>query len=134
MIYSLRISLLQLEKALCEMHEEHAQIKHMSESKLAAADALVLGIKGKSLEINERLHAAEAKLDEVNWKSSELELRLGEVEARESVLQKEHLSLSTEYALCLSSLFYDSDLEHLIFKASFICSYCSQAGSTQSNF
>lgn len=83
------------------MHEEHDQIKHMSESKLAAADALALGIKGRYLEINEKLHAAEAKLNEVNWKSSELAIKLGEVEARESVLQKEHLSLSTEYALCL---------------------------------
>lgn len=100
---------MQLEKVLCKSHEEHAQIKRTSESKLAAADALCLGSRGKSLEINKKLHAAQAKLDDVNRNSSELEMRLGEVEARESVLQKEHVSLSTEYALCLQFLFYDSD-------------------------
>uniref|UniRef100_A0A2N9H3H7 Uncharacterized protein n=1 Tax=Fagus sylvatica TaxID=28930 RepID=A0A2N9H3H7_FAGSY len=80
---------MQLEKALREIQEERDQIKFTSETKLANADALVVGIGDKSLEVEEKLHAAEAKLAEVNRKSSELE-------ARESILQRECLSLTTE--------------------------------------
>jgi hypothetical protein len=87
------VSSMQLEKALREIQEERDQIKFTSETKLANADALVVGIGDKSLEVEEKLHAAEAKLAEVNRKSSELE-------ARESILQRECLSLTTEYALC----------------------------------
>ncbi|KAJ7943225.1 Protein CROWDED NUCLEI 1 [Quillaja saponaria] len=85
-----------LEKALREIREEHVQVHCASQTKLDEASVLVVGIQEKSSVVEERLHAAEAKLAEVNRKSAELEMKLWEVEARESVIQKERLSLITD--------------------------------------
>lgn len=96
--------LLQLEKALREMHEEHAQIRREAEAKMADASSLVVGIEEKSLDTDAKLCAAYAKLGEVNRKSSELDMRLQEVVARESVLRREQFSLSAEYAFTTMTL------------------------------
>lgn len=98
------LSQMQLEKALRAVGEERDQIKLTSDTKVANAHTLLIGTKEKSLEVEEKLYVAEAKLAEVNRKASELEMRLQNVEARESFLQRERLSLTTEYALCSTSL------------------------------
>lgn len=72
-------------------------MKFTSEAKLAEADALVMGMKEKALEVDRERAIAEEKLSVINRKSSELERKLKEVETREKVHQREHLSLVTEY-------------------------------------
>lgn len=86
----------ELEKALREANEEQAQLRLASDSKLAEANKLVIGIEEESLEIEKKLQAAEDKLANVSRKSTELNIRLEEVEARESLLEKEHHTLSAE--------------------------------------
>ncbi|XP_024019412.1 protein CROWDED NUCLEI 1 [Morus notabilis] len=88
--------IVELEKALRETNEEQVQLKLASDSKLAEANKLIIGIGEKSAEIENKLQAAEAKLVYVCIKSTELNIRLEEVEARESVLQKEHHTLIAE--------------------------------------
>lgn len=98
------VTYMQLEKALREMRGENAEVKYTSDKKLAEAHALEASLEEKYLEIEGKLHSADAKLAEASRKSSEVDRKLDDVEARERKLQKEYLSLNTEYALFSLSL------------------------------
>lgn len=79
------------------LRQEYSEVKSTSEAKLAEANDLVMGIKEKALEVDRERVIAEEKLSVVSRKSSELERKLKDVETREKVLQRERLSLATEY-------------------------------------
>lgn len=115
----LHLYLLQLEKALHDLQEEHVLIKKVSDSKLADAKALAAGNEEKSLEVEEKMRVAESKLAEVNMKSSELDMKLNQLEARENLLQRERLSFNTEYSilhftLLLSFVYIKDDMWLLV--------------------
>nr|VDC87986.1 unnamed protein product [Brassica rapa] len=86
----------ELERDLKYLQQEHTEVKSTSEAKLAEANALVMGIKEKALEVDKERAVAEEKLSVISRKSSELERKLKDVETREKVLQRERLSLATE--------------------------------------
>ncbi|KAF5479289.1 hypothetical protein F2P56_000123 [Juglans regia] len=87
---------LDLEKALREMRSENAAIKFTADSKLAEATALVTSIEEKSLEVEVKLRAGDAKLAEVSRKSAEIERKSQDLEAQEAALQRDRLSFISE--------------------------------------
>ncbi|XP_074336724.1 nuclear matrix constituent protein 1-like [Apium graveolens] len=86
----------ELEKALRDSCAEHAQVKQSSEAKMVKANALLSGFKEKSMDVDNKLHVADAKLQEVNRKSLELERKLQDVETRDSLHRKEHIFFVAE--------------------------------------
>eukprot|EP00262_Sarcandra_glabra_P016217 TRINITY_DN5222_c0_g3_i2.p1 TRINITY_DN5222_c0_g3~~TRINITY_DN5222_c0_g3_i2.p1 ORF type:complete len:1202 (+),score=370.32 TRINITY_DN5222_c0_g3_i2:187-3606(+) len=86
----------ELEKALHEMRAKSTDISLSSDKKLVEAQALVAGIEERTLDVEAKRHSADAKLAEASRMSSEMEMKLQEVETRESVLRREHLSLNAE--------------------------------------
>lgn len=88
---------MQLEKALRDSGADNAQTKQSSEAKMVKANALLSGFKEKSMDVETKLHVADAKLEEVYKTSLELERKLQEVETRDSLLQRERMSFIAEY-------------------------------------
>ncbi|RRT75177.1 hypothetical protein B296_00016010 [Ensete ventricosum] len=79
---------IQLEKALNDMHAEIAEVKLDSEKKLSEAHNLEATIEEECLEIKEKQHSLDARLAKVSRKSSEVDRRLEDVEARKQHLRR----------------------------------------------
>lgn len=91
--------MLQLEKALHIMRSQHAEIKSTSDLKLVEANALVTGIREKSLEADSKLRVADAQDADLSRKNLEIQRKLNQVDVRENALQRERLFFNTEYDL-----------------------------------
>ncbi|KAL1812174.1 hypothetical protein ACET3Z_022239 [Daucus carota] len=80
----------QLKRALCESGEGFERAKlQSSEAKRVETDAMLSGLKAKSMDLEKKLHVAEVKLEEANRKRLELGRKLEEVETRDSLFQRE---------------------------------------------
>lgn len=100
-----------LEKALHDMRAEVSETKYISENTLANARALETSLEEKQLEIESKLHAADAKFAEADRKNSEIDRKLEELVGREHKVQRELSSLSTERKALENSL--SKQQEHL---------------------
>ncbi|KAH9625071.1 hypothetical protein KSS87_010561 [Heliosperma pusillum] len=88
--------LVDLERALRDMHEEHAKLKASSETSMADINTHLETLEKKRLDLEAKSHVADAKLAAAEKKNSELDMKLQDLETRERILQREHISLTEE--------------------------------------
>lgn len=91
-----RLSLVDLERALRDMHEENAKSKATSETTVADLNARMEDLQKLNLDVEKRSHSVDAKLAESDRKISELDRKLQDLEDRENILQRERFSLTQE--------------------------------------
>ena len=83
---------------MCESGEGFKRAKlQSSEAKRVETDALLSGLKAKSMDLEKKLHVAEVKLEEANRKRLELGRKLEEVETRDGLFQREVEFFIAEY-------------------------------------
>lgn len=99
------------------MLSQQADVKSNSDANLAEARALKESFEDKSLKVESKLHAADARLAEVCRKNSEVERKLHDLAVREEILQREQASLSKEYVFCF--FFFHIDFVSFLFLHSF---------------
>lgn len=85
-----------LERALRDMHGEHSKIKSTSEATMTDVNARIEILETIRLEVEGKSHSANTKLAEADRKISELDRKLQDLETRESILKREHLTLTQE--------------------------------------
>jgi DNA repair exonuclease SbcCD ATPase subunit len=101
-----------------------AEVKFMAEKKISDARALEASLEEKSLEIEAKLHSADARLAEASRKNSQADHKLEEIQERERKFDKDKLSYDTEYAPLLFAFFSDLFIFELFARCNAICS-CS---------
>ncbi|CAN1241273.1 Protein CROWDED NUCLEI 1 [Linum perenne] len=84
-----------LEKAVQEMHAEIAEMQSRADSKLSDANTMVSSVEENYLDVEAQQRAIEARLAEVSRKSSELVRKSQEVDSLERSLRLEGLSVVT---------------------------------------
>ncbi|KNA06715.1 hypothetical protein SOVF_178410 [Spinacia oleracea] len=91
-----RRCLVDLERALRDIHEEHAKNKNTSETTVADLNSRMEELQRQNLDVEKRSRTVDAKLAESNRKNSELDRKLQDLEVHENILQREKLSLTQE--------------------------------------
>uniref|UniRef100_A0ACD6AMT5 Uncharacterized protein n=1 Tax=Avena sativa TaxID=4498 RepID=A0ACD6AMT5_AVESA len=86
-----------LEKALREMRSEIAEVKFVSEKKIGDVNSFQANIDEKSLLLDKKLNAADAKLAEANLTVSHADKKIKDIEARQCRYEKEKLCYETEW-------------------------------------
>ncbi|WOK92539.1 protein CROWDED NUCLEI 1-like [Canna indica] len=87
-----RESIVNLEKALKEMHAETAKVRSEYQMKLSEVRALEAIVEEKNTEVKGKLHSLDARLAEVSRRSTDIDRRLEDVETRELKLHKQSSS------------------------------------------
>ncbi|KMT08442.1 hypothetical protein BVRB_6g141190 [Beta vulgaris subsp. vulgaris] len=91
-----RLSAVDLERALRDIHEEHTRTKATSETSVANLNARMEELQKLNLDVERRSCSVDARLAESDRKNSELDRKLQDLEVRENVLQTEQLLLAQD--------------------------------------
>ncbi|XP_057528626.1 nuclear matrix constituent protein 1-like [Amaranthus tricolor] len=85
-----------LERAMRDIHEDHAKAKATSETTVTDLNAHMDELRKRKLDVEEKACSVDAKLAELDRQNFELDRKLQDLEDRENILYREKLSLTQD--------------------------------------